>query len=311
MVILVSGIIFFAFIMERVNLKDIKNSIMYFEHTHRYEWAARLANGFVIDVACGEGYGGEILSQSTAVSRYLGIDVSEAAVLTARENSQLWLSRSVLSFEVGNILKMDILEKSVDTVISLETLEHLEDPTQALCEVRRVLKPNGIFIGSVPTVSMENLCEKTYGKNKYHIQRFSLEDVKKLLLTNFEHFFIFKIEMNIGSLCTLISSSFPDTDEILLENFVKDSDRDPHLGSFLFVASNDKNRLTGVAGHSFYSGLNFTLYEGENVIPLRDAYRKAEKGVFERDSIIREQRIWLKVLYPIRKLTSFFHNLKR
>ena len=46
-------------------------------------------------------------------------------------------------------------EDEFDTVVSFETLEHLNDPTRALAEFRRVLRSDGILIGSVPTATLK------------------------------------------------------------------------------------------------------------------------------------------------------------
>ncbi|MGC5341134.1 class I SAM-dependent methyltransferase, partial [Escherichia coli] len=43
-------------------------------------------------------------------------------------------------------------DQSVDVFVSFETLEHVPDPERIISEVKRVLKPGGTFIGSVPNL---------------------------------------------------------------------------------------------------------------------------------------------------------------
>ncbi len=53
----------------------------------------------------------------------------------------------------GDIEAMPFEDASFGTVICTEVLEHVPDPAQALAEIRRVLEPGGVVIGSVPARS--------------------------------------------------------------------------------------------------------------------------------------------------------------
>lgn len=295
--------------MERIHLENFKGSVIYTEHRHRYEWVTRFAHGVTIDVACGEGYGGEILTRGTTVSQYRGIDVSDEAIRVARDRSQNWISKERVTFEVGSIFEIRVADRSVDTVVSLETLEHLEDPDRAIVEVKRVLKSDGILIGSVPTDVMEDLCTKTYGANQYHVQKFSLSDIERLLSVHFRYFSIWKVEMNIGSLFTFLISS--QSDSIPQKSLIETSRNNPHLGSFLFLASDDRRIFNTIPQNSFFCGINFTEYEGINVVPLRAAYKQAERLVYEKEKIIRDQTFFVKAPVSLkRKIIRFLKKLK-
>lgn len=55
---------------------------------------------------------------------------------------------------ISNIQNMDIIpDKSYDSAICLEVLEHIADPFQAVCEIYRILAPQGIGVISVPHLS--------------------------------------------------------------------------------------------------------------------------------------------------------------
>ena len=52
---------------------------MRYEHWHRYGWAAQALKGLkVLDIACGEGYGSNILSKYA--ESVTGVDISDEAV---------------------------------------------------------------------------------------------------------------------------------------------------------------------------------------------------------------------------------------
>ena len=46
--------------------------------------------------------------------------------------------------------KLPIATNSIDSVLFLDVLEHLQNPDQALNEIFRVLKSNGVLILQVP-----------------------------------------------------------------------------------------------------------------------------------------------------------------
>ena len=57
--------------IERVESDD-KSSDVYQEHIERYKFAARFVQGKVLDIACGTGYGSEMLAESGAEEVWAG-----------------------------------------------------------------------------------------------------------------------------------------------------------------------------------------------------------------------------------------------
>jgi len=97
-----------------------------------------------VDFGCGDGhaYGNWVAQQ---VDAYIGFDVSEVAVTEAQ---RLGLDARVLT---GT--RMPLEDGSVDLVLSIEVLEHLFSPRAALEEARRVLRPGGRLLITVPNVA--------------------------------------------------------------------------------------------------------------------------------------------------------------
>jgi SAM-dependent methyltransferase len=95
-----------------------------------------------LDVGCGAART-YAQSVSSAAASYVGVDVSESAVEQARAagiEAQVVPDASELPFE----------DESFDAAICVEVLEHLFAPHDAVAEIRRVLRPGGKLICSVP-----------------------------------------------------------------------------------------------------------------------------------------------------------------
>jgi 2-polyprenyl-3-methyl-5-hydroxy-6-metoxy-1,4-benzoquinol methylase len=99
----------------------------------------------ILDIGCGHGvYGKELLKKGY---RYTGIEANKEYVEEARKHVHALCMRAE---------KLEFPDKSFDTVILLEVLEHLEDPYTALSEILRVTREN--LIVSVPNISPMKEC---------------------------------------------------------------------------------------------------------------------------------------------------------
>lgn len=147
-------------------------------HVARYEFAKQYVhNKNVLDVACGLGYGTALLYASGART-VLGIDLDSESVCQAR---RLYAEPGV-QFEVGNAEDLSAYN-GFDTVVSFETIEHLQRPELFLKEIARVLVPNGTFIVSTPTRQQGTIEDKP--RNPFHVREWSLEEFRELLSTEF------------------------------------------------------------------------------------------------------------------------------
>ncbi len=98
------------------------------DHVKRYELAARYASGRVLDAACGCGYGSKILLESAQL--VVGVDASAQAIHWAEEHFQ------GPCFIQGRI-EDEPWNGRFETVVSLETIEHIPSPKEALQAFRR------------------------------------------------------------------------------------------------------------------------------------------------------------------------------
>src|SRR2546428_3758983 len=114
------------------------------EHLARYRWAARWVRGKSgLDVACGTGYGSDVLRRAGA-RRVVSVDLSASALGFARRRypGPLYIRADALA--------LPLTGESFDMVNSLETIEHLADPLRFLTKVRPLLPAGGLLAPSMP-----------------------------------------------------------------------------------------------------------------------------------------------------------------
>jgi SAM-dependent methyltransferase len=137
------------------------------EHVSRYAFAARYAAGRrVLDAGCGAGYGAAELSLTAA--NVLGIDSSQEAIVYARQH----YGTGNLQFLVASAAQIPVRGQEFDLITAFELIEHLEDWRAFLCEMRRLLRPGGVFIVSTPNREYYAESRAERGPNPFHHHEF-------------------------------------------------------------------------------------------------------------------------------------------
>ena len=150
-------------------------------HIARYELARGCVGrgDVVLDVTCGLGYGSAVLCQDT--ERVIGVDNSRFAIEYARASYGPPLPTE---FEHCDAADLGFLEDgTVDVVAAMETLEHLPRPQAFLAEVRRVLRPGGRVVVSVPNDWTD---ERGTDPNPHHLHVYRWASLKAEMGRHFE-----------------------------------------------------------------------------------------------------------------------------
>ncbi|MEQ1906906.1 MAG: class I SAM-dependent methyltransferase [Pirellulaceae bacterium] len=116
-------------------------------HTARYLFACDYVAGKrVLDIACGTGYGSQLLGEQGKALEVIGIDISyEAVGYAARRHCS-----ANTRFLAGSATEIPLPDHSVDVVVSFETIEHIPEDTQVIAEFARVLPSGGTLVISTP-----------------------------------------------------------------------------------------------------------------------------------------------------------------
>jgi ubiquinone biosynthesis O-methyltransferase len=96
----------------------------------------------VLDLGCGGGFMAEPLARRGA--HVIGVDPSAPAIEAARRHAEE--SGLSIDYRVGTGEKLPVENGAVDIVVCVDVLEHVRDLDAVIGEVRRVLKPGGLFL---------------------------------------------------------------------------------------------------------------------------------------------------------------------
>ncbi|GIW06778.1 MAG: hypothetical protein KatS3mg060_1583 [Dehalococcoidia bacterium] len=148
---------------------------MRIEDLARYRFfAERVPAGVVLDLGCGAGEGAASLADGR---RVVAVDEDREALAFAR-------SRFPSPFFVqldGEWLAF--ADASFDGVISVEVIEHVQNPERYLDEARRVLKPGGVFVLTTPNRLRSS---PTPGSRwPEHLREYSPDELSRLLRGRF------------------------------------------------------------------------------------------------------------------------------
>lgn len=168
-----------SFTGERL-VPDAQNASVMVEHLHRYAFASLYCKGkMVLDIASGEGYGSHIISK--VAKQVTGVDIDESVIAYAQKE---YVANN-LSFKTGRADKIPMPDASVDVVVSFETIEHHDKHEEMMKEVKRVLRPDGLFIISTP--EKKYYTDETGYNNPFHVKELYQHEFEALLKKYFKN----------------------------------------------------------------------------------------------------------------------------
>ena len=143
-------------------------------HLERYRFAAKFARGRVLDIACGVGYGTYEMNKfvSDKVTQFVGVDISDDCIQYAKKRYK----DKKITYITEDAMKFSDSQK-FDTIVSLETIEHLPNPKLFIDHLIALLAPNGRIIGSAPITPTVDI-------NPYHLTDFTGYSFRELFLSN-------------------------------------------------------------------------------------------------------------------------------
>jgi ubiquinone/menaquinone biosynthesis C-methylase UbiE len=108
--------------------------------------ADRCSEGSLLDIGTGPAWLLVKLHELAPGLQLTGLDASGAMVAKARGNLENAGLADLIELKEGNARRLPFPDGSFDGVVSTASIHHWKDPTAALMEVHRVLRPGGLAL---------------------------------------------------------------------------------------------------------------------------------------------------------------------
>jgi SAM-dependent methyltransferase len=153
-------------------LPDVpEENYWYQRHLVVYEWIARRIAGLrVVDMACGEGYGSDVLARAGAAS-VVGVDANPEA----HEHAKLRYVRPNLRFERNLV---ETFDEPCDAVVFLQTIEHVRNPDEVLERFKALVGPQGVVYVTTPNVLTLAPEGAEKSGNPWHVKEYRPEEFR-------------------------------------------------------------------------------------------------------------------------------------
>lgn len=183
--------------------KEPQGELSFFElkmdkRTKRFlEVIERLGKPRILEIGMGQGRFLKKIAGFRPDAELYGIDISKSAINAASCDSFL-----KGEFVVGDAQNVPFPQNFFDVVVIMDVVEHLDNPQKAILEIRRVLRPYGIFHFYVPCENQPFTLDWFLRKTNFlnfkdftkihfgHIQYFSQADIKELVSPYFSKIII-------------------------------------------------------------------------------------------------------------------------
>tara|TARA_B110000444_G_C18822544_1_gene588521 strand:+ start:1075 stop:1959 length:885 start_codon:yes stop_codon:yes gene_type:complete len=200
-------------------------------------------NQSILEIGCSSGYLLEDLKWEFKKSQIIGADVVRGPLLEIKKKIP------DIPLFLFDILKCPIPDNSIDVIIMLNVLEHIEDDKLAIKKAFNMLKPNGIFIIEVPA---SPYLYDSYDKELMHFRRYSTSELKTkvknsgFIINNITHlgFLIFPL----FAVVKIYNKLFKSGKSVVVKNNVKKTS-DSFVLRFVFYIENflfDSIKICGI-----------------------------------------------------------------
>jgi SAM-dependent methyltransferase len=137
-------------------------------------------NDIVLDIGFGNGYLIKKILEENLITRIYGIEISLDMLNKVTAKNGRHIKNGNLKLFMENINKTSFEDNLFDKIYTVNTIYFWDKLDKCFSEIKRTLKPNGIFINSF--YSKEHLDKIIF--SKYGFNKYTLEEVKSITEKN-------------------------------------------------------------------------------------------------------------------------------
>jgi ubiquinone/menaquinone biosynthesis C-methylase UbiE len=159
------------------------NFFVSFVHTNRLKKIIHALpkqnNLHVLDAGCGEGHLLSQMYEHAPRHNYYGVDITPIALKKAKQRCK------TANIQKMNLTNLSFKTATFDVVICTEVLEHMLEYKKAIAELKRVLKPGGVLIITIPNDLFLSFGRLLLGKRPIkvpdHFTKFTPKKIRRLV----------------------------------------------------------------------------------------------------------------------------------
>jgi SAM-dependent methyltransferase len=133
----------------------------------------------ILEVGCGDGRLLWAVAEARPQAALAGVDTDATGVALAQSRMQQTGVSVVI--QRGSVHQLPFASDAFDVVLLADVVEHLVDPSAALLEILRVLKPKGVLVLSTPHRQPDFVWDELH-----HVHEFDHIELRALLATGFD-----------------------------------------------------------------------------------------------------------------------------
>ncbi len=137
-------------------------------------------NDILLDIGFGNGYFINKLFKKNIPINIYGIEISNDMIKNVSKKYNKYIENGLLKLSLENIVSTSFENATFNKIYTINTIYFWNELEKCFSEIKRILKPKGIFLNAIYTKEyLDNIIYTKYGFNKY-----SIKDIIKITEEN-------------------------------------------------------------------------------------------------------------------------------